>query len=394
MKIVKQKSPNGKKFYLYYDYGRGPGGRVKTGMFLWTKPKNAIEKEHNEETKKLMIVKEGHDIIDNQAIGTGYVPKHKFKENFYDYYAQFVADNKREGNRHLEGSLNHFKIFMKKPVVSPLQITYDVCFRFRAYLLDKFNGETPMNYYSYFKRMMKAATRDGYFRINPAAEIPAKKNPSTDLPEFLEPDEFLKFISVQPPPHMVEVIEAFIWCLYTGVRWCDVMALKWRSVIADQYTTRFKQAKTKQPVIVTLHEICMILLRKRRRNLPNPIPLDRPVFNLPSRTTCIKYIKQWAKERGIEKDISPKSGRLTKSILLQDQKVDTATVAAILGHTTTKYVSEVYKRHRPKDHAATVDLMPTPDQLPDYLNLKEPGRVISMGTNCKPCSFGITNARQ
>lgn len=392
MRIVRQKSPNGKKLYLYYEYHRGPGGRVKADLYLWAKPKTAIEKQHNFETEEMLKVKQGQDVLDNQAIGTGYIPKHKFKENFLDYYAKYVEENKREGNRHLQGSLNHFKIFMKKTVVSPPEVTYDVCFRFRAYLLDNFNGETPMNYYSYFKRMIKAATRDGYFKICPTEDIAAKKNPSTDLPEFLEPEEFLKFISVQPPPHMVEVIEAFIWCLYTGVRWCDVMALKWRSIMADQYTTRFKQAKTKQPVIVSLHEICMILLRKRRRYLPNPIPPDRPVFNLPSRTTCIKYIKQWAKERGIEKDISPKSGRLTKSILLQDKNVDTATVAAILGHMTTRYVSETYKRHRPKDHSALVDLMPTPENLPDYLNITEPAAHVKVVPGvCEPCVFTMNS---
>jgi len=50
-----------------------------------------------------------------------------------------------------------------------------------------------------------------------------------------------------------------------------------------------------------------------------------------------------------EKHITWQSARLTFSILLQDAGVDPATVALLLGHTTTKHDLEVYKRHDPKN---------------------------------------------
>jgi hypothetical protein len=45
-------------------------------------------------------------------------------------------------------------------------------------------------------------------------------------------------------------------------------------------------------------------------------------------------------ERGI-KNTSPGMPRLRFSILLQDENVDNATVALLLGHTSTKYVNTV-----------------------------------------------------
>jgi len=33
-------------------------------------------------------------------------------------------------------------------------------------------------------------------------------------------------------------------------------------------------------------------------------------------------------------------------------------VALLLGHTTTRYVNETYKRHRPKDQTATIAKLP------------------------------------
>jgi hypothetical protein len=52
----------------------------------------------------------------------------------------------QEGNRHPEGSFTHFKNFLKKDFLSPIDVTENLCQRFRKYLLDKFNGDTPANY--------------------------------------------------------------------------------------------------------------------------------------------------------------------------------------------------------------------------------------------------------
>jgi integrase len=130
------------------------------------------------------------------------------------------------------------------------------------------------------------------------------------------------------------------------------------------------QAKTNQPVILHLHPVAMTLLRKRRQFLGNPDP-GRKIFNLPSHTAAAAIIKQWSIDRGIKKKITPKTGRLTYSILLQDQNVDNATVAYLLGHTTTKQVNTTYKRHRPKDAMADVEKLPMPLELPYHLQLPD-----------------------
>jgi len=62
-------------------------------------------------------------ILERQSIGTNYIPAHKYKQNFLDYYSEYVMNNKRKGNRHQEGSLNRFKDFLKKDHRSPIDIT-------------------------------------------------------------------------------------------------------------------------------------------------------------------------------------------------------------------------------------------------------------------------------
>lgn len=90
------------------------------------------------------------------------------------------------------------------------------------------------------------------------------------------------------------------------------------------------------------------------------------IFDLGTQNGCNKNLGLWGREAGRTHDLEElylkeltwHSARLTFSILLQDKGVDPATVALLLGHTTTKYVLDTYKRHRPKDQLATIVKLP------------------------------------
>jgi hypothetical protein len=57
------------------------------------------------------------------------------------------------------------------------------------YLLESHTGKTPSDNFESFKRIIKSATKEDYFRINPAEDIPRKTKPGRKLKEFLESDE-------------------------------------------------------------------------------------------------------------------------------------------------------------------------------------------------------------
>jgi hypothetical protein len=99
-----------KKWY-YLEWGKQAGQRVATGVFTHTKPKEQLQKNHNKEALAILESKRSQLVIEAQSIGTGYIASHKYKSNFFDFYAEFVHNNRKEGNRHLEGSLKHFKFF-------------------------------------------------------------------------------------------------------------------------------------------------------------------------------------------------------------------------------------------------------------------------------------------
>lgn len=366
MNILKRKNRKGDKITFYYDYGREPGQRPSTGIFIYTRPKDQIQKNHNKESLALLEVKKSQLTIEQQAIGSAFIPTHKFKANFVEYYEEYVKLHKRGGNRHLNNSLKQFRLFIKSDFIPPTEITENFCKRFRQYLLDKFTGETPGGYYSRFKWVVNAATSDGYFIKNPTEKVFSKSNPSIRLKNNLEGDEYLQML--QAPCTNEEVRSAFIFSCYTGLRWVDVKKLEWKDVKEGVLTTRIIQAKTGQPVILTLHGIAIEILEKRKIKYAHGNNTSRFVFQLPTANGANKILNNWLSATGINKHITWSCARLSFSILLQDKNVDDATVAYLMGHTTTGQVRKTYKRHRPKNQTATISLLPTPTQVPHFLN--------------------------
>lgn len=353
--VTPRPTRDGQKIYYTLEWGKGPGERSASGIFTYAKPKDQLQRNHNKEALAILETKKSQLTLERQAIGSGHIPTHKFKTNFLDYYKEYVNNNARSGNRHMEGSLSHFKKFLKKDFLAPIDVTENLCARFRQYLLDRFTGDTPANYYSRFKKVVKSATKEGYYRYNPAEDITAKSNPSENIKENLESDEYIRLL--ETPCTNEEVKEAFVFCCYTGLRHVDVDGLEWSQVSGLTLTTRIIQKKTGKPLLITLHPIAKAILEKRRERLLGGL-LTGNVFKLPTHDGCNKVLRTWVANAKIEKHITWHCARLSFSILLQDANVDTATVALLLGHTTTKYVNEVYKRHRPKDQTENINKLP------------------------------------
>jgi integrase len=151
------------------------------------------------------------------------------------------------------------------------------------------------------------------------------------------------------------------------LRWIDVKHLDWPNIEGDQLTSKIIQRKTGKSVIITLHWIAKAILDKRRKRATD---LTGRVFNLPSQDGSNKALKKWVDNAGIKKHITWHCARLSFSILLQDENVDKATVALLLGHTSTKYVDTTYKRHRPKDFTSSINKLPNPVLMPIFLKPK------------------------
>jgi len=114
MNILERRSKKDDKITFYYDFGRGAGQRPSTGVFIYTLPKDQLQKNHNKQALIILEMKKSQLTIEQQAIGSAFIPTHKFKANFLEYYEEYLKLNKRKGNRHLANSLTQFKLYIKK----------------------------------------------------------------------------------------------------------------------------------------------------------------------------------------------------------------------------------------------------------------------------------------
>jgi len=76
MNITKRENRSGDKIVFYYDFGRAEGQRHSTGIFIYKKPKDQIQKNHNKEALALLELKKSQLILTQQATGTAFIPSH------------------------------------------------------------------------------------------------------------------------------------------------------------------------------------------------------------------------------------------------------------------------------------------------------------------------------
>ena len=330
--IFKRVSQNKKLYHYSFEWGKAKGERVATGIFTYKRPTNDIQRHHNSEALAILEAKRAQLILNHQSANSGYFLQHKLKSNFFEYYEGFVKSNRKYGNRHLENSLNAFRTFVGKESISAQAITEKLCRKFQEYLLGKYHGETPSGYFMRFKRVLKKATKDGYFRHNPSEEIPARVGGNKKLKEILTAEEYSKLMNTPCLNH--EVKKAFVFSLYTGLRWVDVKSLSWSMIKNDSVS--IIQNKTKIPLEIPLHSIAKSTLGERKEGL---------VFHLPTQDGANKILAKWCMDANLDKHITWHCARHSFSVLLQKKGVDIATIAGILGHTSSKYVHDIYKRY-------------------------------------------------
>lgn len=69
MNFVKRTNAKGDKISFYYDLGRGKGQRQKTGVFIYSKPKNQFEKNHNKDALLILETKRSQYMFGESGAG-------------------------------------------------------------------------------------------------------------------------------------------------------------------------------------------------------------------------------------------------------------------------------------------------------------------------------------
>ncbi len=310
---------NGKRYYEFLKH-----------LKLITKPTSPIDRQKNKENKALAESIRNKRAQELESSDYQVATKYKNKVDFLEYFQKFIDNYKKKDKRVIGSTLFKFKEFLKESNIKGLtinQVNESLVIDFKDYLLEQLNGESPANYFSKFKKVLITATMDKVINLNPSANVSVKRVEGVKK-EILTMEE-IQLLAAEPITNN-EVKRAFIFSCFTGLRFCDIIALKWEHLNLKNKQLAIVQSKTGHKVSINLHDTAINILGKQGIS-------TEPVFNLPSHTACLKDIKHWVKKAKIEKKITWHCARHSFATNIIFFGADVNTASNLLGHTTLRY---------------------------------------------------------
>lgn len=398
-------------FYLGYsmavssktgkEYKRVNNKREFLSLYLWQAPRTPLERQQNKETldlAKKIRYERGQELLENQE---GYrIGKQKKEDvNYLDFMADYHASYTKKDANQIRRARTVFIDFLIDPkgkllpekikgsmtkeeketirksnakkeaererkahglVVRPQHLTKDLMKAFTEYLINRFTGEGAHTVYGRFKKMILAALDKDIIAKNPCRGVSIKKDYGQLKKEILSQEEIVLLANTHYEKENPDIHRAFIFCLYCGLRWCDVKDLTYSNVDYSNKLLKFEQSKTKahsasSGVVIPLNDGLLHLIGQPKDGNRNQI-----IFPLPSHTMCLKALRHWVARAGIQKHITWHCARHSCGTNLLSNGANIKTVAGILGHSGLAH-TEKYTRAVDSLKQAAIDSLPPLD---------------------------------
>ena len=214
---------------------------------------------------------------------------------------------------------------------------------------------TIISLFASFVAALNSAVKDGIIDFNPANKLRSSEKPETPKPSrgYLTIDEVRKLYGT--PCKRPYVKQIFLFGCMCGLRYSDIIALKWGDLHFEsdgKVSIKIKQIKTGIELDVPLSKEAINLLPKERNN-------DDYVFGKQLEAKYVrKYLRAWAKEAGITKDVKFHTSRHTYATMLLTLGADLFTVSKLLGHVNIK-TTQIYVEVINQKKQEAVDLIPS-----------------------------------
>jgi len=338
---------------LYLDiYSRGKRRYEFLSLKLIKPARTALDRVNNQQN--LQLAEQIRNNKANELAANDYQiqPKFKSKVVFLEYFDNFVNKYTKKDKRILVASYHKLIEFMRdqdKISLSINQVDGLFVSDFKEYLESHLNGESPANYFKKFKMVLKKALTEKLIHQNPASDIIISSRNDSINKEILSSEEIE--LLYQVPCTNDQVKKSFIFCCFTGLRYCDIKSLTWGNIDFINNRLSIVQQKTGVPLDIKLHESALQLLPKTKGIG------GVQVFNLPSHNACIKGLKVWVKRAGINKKITWHCARHSLATNIIFYGGDLINSSSVLGHTTVKY-TERYTRKVASLRDKAIDNLP------------------------------------
>ena len=259
---------------------------------------------------------------------------------FAKIYVQ-ESDRKRSTKENLLTTITVLQEF--RPGIDFKDITYTFLRDFEVHLKEKGNSvNTVAKHMRQLRTLVNEAINQGYI---PSDAYPFRKykiKQAKGRKEFLTPDELKRLENLDVDKKLRHVLDAFLFCCYTGLRYSDFCQLTPENFIRvnGKRWLYFKSVKTGVEIRLPLH----LLFESRALGILDRYPDIGSFAALPCNSEVNKQLRKLAGLCGIKKRITYHVSRHTCATLLVHQGVAITTVQKLLGHTsvkTTQIYSEV-----------------------------------------------------
>ena len=279
---------------------------------------------------------------------------------FAKIYVQ-ESDRKRSTKENLMTTITVLQEF--RPGLDFKDITYTFLKEFEVHLKEKGNSvNTIAKHLRQLRTLVNEAINQGYI---PSDAYPFRKykiKQEKGRKEFLTPDELKRLENLDVDKKLRHVLDAFLFCCYTGLRYSDCCQLTPENIIRvnGKRWLYFKSVKTDVEIRLPLH----LLFEGKALAVLERYDIVTDFAKIGPNSEAIKYLVQLAALARIRKHITYHTARHTCATLLVHQGVPITTVQKLLGHTsvrTTEVYSEVLSNTIIRDLKAVKRKKKTPD---------------------------------
>lgn len=271
------------------------------------------------------------------------------------------SDRKRSTKENLMTTVTVLQEF--RPGLDFKDITYTFLKDFEVHLKEKGNSvNTIAKHLRQLRTLVNEAINQGYI---PSDAYPFRKfkiKQEKGRKEFLTPDELKRLENLDVDKKLRHVLDAFLFCCYTGLRYSDFCQLTPENIIRvnGKRWLYFKSVKTDVEIRLPLH----LLFEGKALAVLERYDIVTDFAKIGPNSEANKYLVQLAALARIRKHITYHTARHTCATLLVHQGVPITTVQKLLGHTsvrTTEVYSEVLSNTIIRDLKAVKRRKKTPD---------------------------------
>lgn len=325
--------------------------RDHLSLYVYEKPKNDTERDHNKETRILAESVRSKRQLDLQAGVFGFVYERNKRKDFLDYFRSLTEAKRRASSKSNYETWVSVLKYLKQFSGGQLtfgQVTESLCRDFKSYLLGKcgLSNNTAAQYFDKFKASVREAADAGLLPANhPAKRVKSIKAEDVQR-EFLTFEELLRLS--RTPFGYENLRRAALLSALTGLRYSDIAKLTWKEIHrdGDECYIRFRQKKTGSAETLPISTEAAELLGETFDG-------DELVFRELQYWQC-GYLKEWTDAAGIDKRVTFHCFRHTFATLQLTFGTDIYTVSKMLGHKNLQ-TTQIYARviDQKKREAAT-----------------------------------------